>query len=237
MNTLPDNHISNETLWIYKENIEIFNKYNQQQVIQKPQEPIHTKPEPLQRKEEPVQIKKESLQKKEEPVQIKKEPLQRKEEPVQNKKEPLQKKEEPIQTNKEPLQKKEEPIQTKKEPLQKKEEPVQTKKEPLQRKEEPIQTKKTKIESPLDLIIRFTYVDKIMKQDIKNKLIDFISQPEFSKVFGMKKSSEIMTAITKDSWNQSISLFISFFLNKHVIYKEKSYSYYKNNEDAIITVC
>ena len=30
MNTLPDNHISNETLWIYKDNIEIFNKYNQQ---------------------------------------------------------------------------------------------------------------------------------------------------------------------------------------------------------------
>ena len=28
MNTLPDNYISNETLWIYKENIEVFNKYN-----------------------------------------------------------------------------------------------------------------------------------------------------------------------------------------------------------------
>ena len=25
MNTLPDNHSSNETLWIYKDNIEIFN--------------------------------------------------------------------------------------------------------------------------------------------------------------------------------------------------------------------
>ena len=75
-----------------------------------------------------------------------------------------------------------------------------------------------------------------MKQDIKTKLIEFISEPEFSKVFGMKKSSEIMTALTKDSWNQSISLFISFFLNKHIIYKEKSYSYYKNKEEPIITV-
>jgi len=75
-----------------------------------------------------------------------------------------------------------------------------------------------------------------MKQDIKSKLIEFISEPEFSKVFGMKKSSEIMTALTKDSWNQSVSLFISFFLNKHIIYKEISYIYYKNSENPIITV-
>ena len=165
MNTLPDNHTSNETLWIYKDNIEIFNKYNQQ-VIQNLPTP------------KPQEIVKETI-----PILISK----------------------PIETSKITL-------------------------------EEPSKNKKTKIESPLDLIIRFTYVDKIMKQDIKNKLIEFISEPEFSKVFGMKKSSEIMTAITKDSWNQSISLFVSFFLNKHIIYKEKSYTYYKNTENPIITV-
>jgi hypothetical protein len=177
MNTLPDNYISNETLWIYKENIEVFNKYNQQ-VIQNPIKIIKPKQQPPPKKEA----------------------------------EPSSKKEE------EPSPKKEE------EPSPKKEEEPSPK------------NKKSKIESPLDLIIRFTYVDKIMKQDIKTKLIEFISEPEFSKVFGMKKSSEIMTALTKDSWNQSISLFISFFLNKHIIYKEKSYSYYKNKEEPIITV-
>ena len=161
MNTLPDNYISNETLWMYKENIEVFNKYNQQ-VIQNPIKIIKPIQQPPSKKEEELSSKKE---------------------------------EEPSPKN-----------------------------------------KKSKIESPLDLIIRFTYVDKIMKQDIKTKLIEFISEPEFSKVFGMKKSSEIMTALTKDSWNQSISLFISFFLNKHIIYKEKSYSYYKNKEEPIITV-
>ena len=67
-----------------------------------------------------------------------------------------------------------------------------------------------------------------MKQDIKEKLIEFISLPEFSKVFGMKKTSEIMTALSKESWNQSISLFISFLLDKNIIYKEKSYIYYKD---------
>ena len=177
MNTLPDNHTSNETLWIYKDNIEIFNKYNQQ-VIQNSPTP-KPKPPPKEVISTPVQLL------------------------------PLT---EVISTPKETF-----PI----------------KKPQL---EESLKNKKNKSESPLDLIIRFTDVDKIMKQDIKSKLIEFISEPEFSKVFGMKKSSEIMTALTKDSWNQSVSLFISFFLNKHIIYKEKSYSYYKNTENPIITV-
>ena len=149
MNTLPDNHISNETLWIYKDNIEIFNKYNQQVIHSTKKEEI--------KKEE---IKKEEIKKEE----IKKERA----------------------------------------------------------------TKKN--ESPVDLILRLTLVDKIMKQDIKDKLIEFISLPEFSKVFGMKKTSEIMTAISKESWNQSISLFISFLLNKNIIYKDKSYIYNKDKE-------
>ena len=156
MNTLPDNHISNETLWIYKDNIEIFNKYNQQV--------IHT-------------IKQLSEPKSE----LKSEP--------------------------------------------KSELKSELKSEPETKKQKTI---KQKNESPVDLILRLTLVDKIMKQDIKEKLIEFISLPEFSKVFGMKKTSEIMTALSKESWNQSISLFISFLLDKNIIYKEKSYIYYKD---------
>jgi hypothetical protein len=135
---LPDNHISNETLWIYKDNIEIFKKYNQQV--------IHHKPE----------TKKTSV--------------------------------------------------------------------------------KSKIESPIDLIMRLTATDINMKQDIRNKLIDFISIPEFTKVFGMKKTGEIMTALSKDSWNQSMSLFISFLLDKNIIYKDKSYIYNKEKENQTITI-
>jgi len=168
MNTLPDNHTSNETLWTYKDNIEIFNKYNQQ-VIQKSLTPKQI-PQELPKKVIPISV------------------------------------------------------------------PIITTPKTKVELEETSKNKKNKIESPLDIIIRYTYVDKIMKQDIKSKLIEFISEPEFSKVFGLKKSSEIMTALTKDSWNQSVSLFISFFLNKHIIYKEKSYIYYKNSENPIITV-
>lgn len=98
-------------------------------------------------------------------------------------------------------------------------------------------TGKTKIESPLDLIIRITTVNKIMKNDIKEKLIEFVSLPEFSKAFGLKKSSEIMNGLTKDSWNQSTSLFISFLLDKNIIYKEKSYIFNKEKTNQIITVC
>ena len=147
MGELPDNHISNETLWVYKDNIEIFNKYNQQV--------IHKQPP----KKEP---------------EIKKEPL--------------------------------------------------------------LKPSKVKSESPIDLIIRIAMVDKIMKQEIRNKLIDFISIPEFSKVFGMKKSSEIMTALSKDSWNQSVSLFISFLLDSNIIYKEKSFIYNKEKINQTITI-
>jgi len=157
LNELPDEHISNETLWIYKENIDVFNKYNQMVTHHKPKQQPKQQPSAKVIEEEP-KIEKE------------------------------------------------------------------------------IKSNKNKQESPIDLIIRLTSGNKIMKADIKNKLIEFISLPECSKVFGMKKSSEIMTAITRDSWNQSISLFISFLLNKNVIYKEKSYIYYKDKENEIITI-
>ena len=189
MNTLPDNHISNETLWIYKDNIEIFNKYNQQV--------NHT-------------IKKEEIKKEE----IKKDEIKKNE----IKKEEIKKDE--IKKNE--IKKDE----IKKDEIKKEE----IKKEEIKKDE--IKKEKTtkKMESPIDLILRLTLVDKIMKQDIKDKLIEFISVPEFSKVFGMKKTSEIMTAISKESWNQSISLFISFLLNKNIIYKDKSYIYNKDKE-------
>lgn len=157
MNILPDEtNTSKDTLWTYKDNIEVFNKYNQYVIIQE--------------KKEETSI-------------------------IHN------------NDNKD------------------------------DKKKEKKENNKNKIESPLDLIIRLTEVNKIMKNDIKEKLIDFISLPEFSKAFGMKKSSEIMNGLTKDSWNQSTSLFISFLLDKNVIYKEKSYIYNKDKINQVITVC
>jgi hypothetical protein len=185
LNELPDEHISNETLWIYKENVDIFNKYNQMV--------SHTKIQP--KEESKQELKQESKQ--ESKQELKQEPK-------------------PIKYEDNHQQ--------------------QLKEQPIIKDVVKTTNKNNKQESPIDLILRLTSVDKIMKVDIKNKLIEFISLPECSKVFGMKKSSEIMTALTKDSWNQSISLFISFLLNKNVIYKEKSYVYYKDKENETITI-
>jgi len=93
-------------------------------------------------------------------------------------------------------------------------------------------------ESPLDLIMEHTKSNKIMKNEIKEKLIELISIPEFGKAFGIKKSAEIITAITRDSWNQSTALFISFLLDSNVIYKDKSYLFNKdkNNQQICVAV-
>ena len=90
--------------------------------------------------------------------------------------------------------------------------------------------------SPIELIIQYTNTDVIFKREIKEKLIETLGQSNYSKLFGIKKTSEMMTSITKDTWNQSIVLFISFLLERNIIYKSKSYLYNKekNKGDIII---
>lgn len=94
-----------------------------------------------------------------------------------------------------------------------------------------------KKDTPLDLIMEYTKSNKIMKTEVKQKLIELISIPEFGKTFGIKKSAEIISAITRDSWNQSTALFISFLLDSDIIYKEKSYLFNKEKNNQQICVC
>lgn len=95
-----------------------------------------------------------------------------------------------------------------------------------------------KKDTPLNLIMEHTKSNKIMKNEIKEKLIDLISIPEFGKAFGIKKSAEIISAITRDSWNQSTALFISFLLDSDIVYKDKSYLFNKekNNQQIYVLV-
>lgn len=95
---------------------------------------------------------------------------------------------------------------------------------------------KPKKDTPLELIIKYTSCSDKMKQEIKQKLIELITIPEFSKAFGVKKSAEIVSAITRDSWNQSIALFVSFLLDSSVVYKEKSYLFNKDKNTKEIIV-
>lgn len=99
----------------------------------------------------------------------------------------------------------------------------------------PISIQNLKKETPLDLIIKYTYCSNKMKQEIKQKIIEFITIPEFSKAFGVKKSAEVISAITRDTWNQSTALFISFLLDSSIIYKDKPYLFNKEkNRNEIL---
>ncbi len=104
---------------------------------------------------------------------------------------------------------------------------------PTIQKQTPIQNYKK--ETPLDLIIKYTYSNDKMKYEIKQKIIELITIPEFSKAFGVKKSAEVISAITRDTWNQSTALFISFLLDSSIIYKDKSYLFNKEkNKNEIL---
>ena len=76
---------------------------------------------------------------------------------------------------------------------------------------------------PFELICLHTDIvySDISKKYIKNKLIEKISDKNYIKVFGIKKSSEIMSGIVNNNWNKSLVIFISFLLDKKIIYEKK----------------
>ena len=116
-------------------------------------------------------------------------------------------------------------------------------KEEIPKKEERIEEPKKEVvkkesikQSPLNLIINQTFTAEVMKNEVRQKLIDFVTEPSFSKAFGARKSGEIINAILRDSWNQSTALFISFLLDANIIYKDKSYLYNKDKNKLEIMI-
>jgi hypothetical protein len=102
-----------------------------------------------------------------------------------------------------------------------------------EKKEEVIINKK---QTPINLIINQTFTADVMKNEVRQKLIDFVMEPAFAKAFGARKSGEIVNAILRDSWNQSTALFISFLLDANIIYKDKSYLYNKDKNKLEIMI-
>lgn len=90
--------------------------------------------------------------------------------------------------------------------------------------------KNVKKPNPIDTILVESSTCDIYKNDVKEKLITLIASNEFSKVFGLTKSSEIMTGIVNERINKSIALFISFLFDKCVIYNDKEFIFNKNKE-------
>lgn len=90
--------------------------------------------------------------------------------------------------------------------------------------------------SPIDIIIKYTNSNIIIKEHIKMRLIETIGRKDYIKIFGVKKSSEIMTALTKEKWNQSICLFISFMIKRNILYKEKEFTFYKDKTLELVRI-
>ncbi len=96
--------------------------------------------------------------------------------------------------------------------------------------------KKNIIKLPLEVFIEETNSNEIIKPYIKEKLIEKISEIEYTKVFGQKKSSEIVKGLVENKWNKSLILFISFLLDKKILYENKEIVYNKElmNIETII---
>lgn len=90
--------------------------------------------------------------------------------------------------------------------------------------------KNVKKPNPIDTILAESSTCDIYKSDVKEKLIALITSNEFSKVFGITKSSEIMSGIVNERVNKSIAIFISFLFDKCVIYNDKEFIFNKNKE-------
>lgn len=80
---------------------------------------------------------------------------------------------------------------------------------------------------PIELIIKLTDNSELNREYIKAKLIETISLKSYIKIFGLKKSSEIMNGIIANKWNKSLVLFVSFLLDKTFIYLNKEVTFTK----------
>ena len=100
----------------------------------------------------------------------------------------------------------------------------------------PKKMQKKTILKPLDVIMKESNTFDDFKDNIKEKLIDFVSKTEFNKVFGVTKSSEIMSGIVNNRWNKATALFISFLFSKSIEYNEAIISYSKDTYKGTIVL-
>jgi hypothetical protein len=87
---------------------------------------------------------------------------------------------------------------------------------------------------PLDIILQETNTFPQAVDKVKDKLIEVLSTQEYIKVFGAKKSAEMMTGIVNNKWNKSTALFLSFLFDKTVVYNEENILYNKEKNNGII---
>jgi len=84
---------------------------------------------------------------------------------------------------------------------------------------------KSKIKKKLPLELLSTELNLIITDDaynyIKTKITKLLEDKKYIKVFGVKKTAEIVSGIVNNKWNISLVLFMSFLLDKKFIYLKK----------------
>lgn len=90
--------------------------------------------------------------------------------------------------------------------------------------------KSNKRDSPMTIVVKITDNIEINSEYMRNKLIQFISQKEFQKFFGVKKTADVMKGLTENKWNKSVALFMSFMFDISFIYLNKSVKYNSEKE-------
>jgi hypothetical protein len=89
---------------------------------------------------------------------------------------------------------------------------------------------------PMELIIQLSQNNIMNTEHIQQQLHTFISQKEFSKAFGVKKCSEIMSGITNNKWNKSLVLFLSFLFDTKFIYLNKEVVFDNDKCNSVIHI-
>jgi hypothetical protein len=89
---------------------------------------------------------------------------------------------------------------------------------------------------PLDIILQETNTFPQAIDKVKDKLIEVLSMQEYIKVFGAKKSAEMMTGIVNNKWNKSTALFLSFLFDKTVVYNQENILYNRDKNNGTILI-
>jgi hypothetical protein len=92
------------------------------------------------------------------------------------------------------------------------------------------------IKSPLDIIMFETNTVEFFRDYVKAKIIEFISSKEYIKVFGKKKTAEIMAAIINNKWNKSTAYYISFMFDKTVVLNNSEILYNQDKNNGVIII-
>jgi hypothetical protein len=193
--------VNNDDILWKSNNIELYNKYSQNISPSKKQD--------IQFEKEVFQIKKQDIQFEKKDIQFEKEVFQIKKQDIQIEKQDIQIEKEVFQIEKQVIQMEKKVIKNK----------ITSK----------VLENKKIIFKPIDIILSESGTFDNCTSTVKETLIDFISKKEFSTVFGMKKSAEIMSGIVNNRWNVSTALFISFLFNKQVNYNNSNIIYNKEN--------